>query len=86
MPVFRIEVAIMATAYVKADDEESARRRLLELDGETFEHASRDQQLTDDLWISGRQYDDPDLPDVALSPAMTLRVPSDSDAENVDDS
>jgi hypothetical protein len=84
MPVFRIEVTIQATAYVKAEDAEQAQTLLAEHDGDTMELSRRDVPLNDELWISGRQYDDPELPAISLSPAMTLRV-VEPEAEPVDD-
>jgi hypothetical protein len=85
MTVYRIEVELSATAYVKADSEEAAIAKLRALDTVAVEIGRRDQQINDDLWISGRQYDDPDLPEVSLSPAMTFRLPGDSGADAVDD-
>jgi hypothetical protein len=84
MPVYRIEVTIQATAYVRAEDANQAQTLMGALDGETFELSRRDMQLTDELSISGRQYDDPELPRVSLSPAMTLRV-VEPEAEPADD-
>lgn len=84
MPVYRIEVAIQATAYVKAEDAEQAQTMMAELDGETFELSRRDMVLTEQLSVSGRQYDDPELPAISLSPAMTLRV-VEPEAEPADD-
>lgn len=85
MKVFRIEVTLQATAYVQADTEEAACVIMRKLDQETLELSRRDQQLSEELWISGRHYDDPALPAISLSPAMTLDVPADCDAEDVDD-
>ena len=84
MPIYRVEVRVEATAYVRADSAEQAQAGMLALDGETFELSRRDVQLTDQLWVSGRQYDDPELPVISLSPAMTLRV-VDPEAEQADD-
>jgi hypothetical protein len=84
MPIYRIEVAIQATAYVRAEDAEQAQSLMAALDGETFELSRRDLQLTDELAVSGRQYDDPELPRISLSPAMTLRV-EEPEAEPADD-
>lgn len=84
MPVYRIEVAIQATAYVKAEDAEQAQTMMADLDGETFELSRRDMVLTEQLSVSGRQYDDPELPAISLSPAMTLRV-VEPEAEPADD-
>jgi hypothetical protein len=91
MPVYRIEVALEATAYVCADTEEEAKAMMVELDCETLELplVGGDLQASEQLWISGLKYDDPLLPAVSLSPAMTLRILGADgevpDAERVDD-
>jgi hypothetical protein len=84
MSVYRVEVTIQATAYVRAEDAEQAQTMIAGLDGETFELSRRDMVLTEELSISGRQYDDPELPTISLSPAMTLRV-VEPEAEPADD-
>ena len=84
MGVYRIEVDIKATAYVRADSPAEAQAMLLAHDGHGIEFASRDQPISEEMWISGRQYDDPDLPALSLSPAMTLRVPVGIEAEDAE--
>jgi hypothetical protein len=83
--VYRVEVELRATAYVRADSEEAALARLRGFDKDSLEIGRRDQQIGEDLWISGRQYDDPALPEVSLSPAMTFIVPGDVEAEDANE-
>jgi hypothetical protein len=85
MGVYRIEVVVHATAYVKAASEVDAVKKLRRLDQTGFELTNRDMQLTDNLWVSGRRYNDPALPVISLSPAMTFRVPSDAEAEDANE-
>lgn len=66
--VYSIEVSIAATAYVRADSEEEARAKAKELGGTGLELP----EYTDGVEISGRSFDDPDLPEVSLSPSMTI--------------
>lgn len=70
--VFSIPVTIAATAYVKAESKEHA---LLAL-GVAFGGQPIGLQLLEDwsagLPITGISYDDASLPDLSLSPAMTV--------------
>lgn len=65
----RIPVTVQATAYVRAANADEARRKL-------YDAIQKDPilEVGDDScgWISGRRFDDPDLPVVSLSPAMTI--------------
>lgn len=80
MPMYRIPVIAHATAYIRADNareaENIARRALpdacIEVSGGG-----------DDVEISGEEYSV--SPDVSLSPAMTLELPSDAEAELAED-
>jgi hypothetical protein len=71
MPVYRVDVMICATAYIKADSEQEARKKLAAIDG-TTDATHPDSELP----ISGEQFDSPDLPEVSISPALTLRGPA----------
>jgi len=90
MPVFRIEIQIEATAYVKAEDAKEAQAQIAALDGTGMELSliGGDIQASDEVWISGLPYNDPLLPGISLSPAMTLRTADDDgavgDAEQVE--
>lgn len=80
MPVFNIDVRIYGTAYIRAADENEALEKLAEqlprytnltLPDRTSEYG--------EVWVSGKRYDDPDLPTVSLSPVFTIHGP---DAED----
>lgn len=66
--VYSINVMIIGTAYIKAGSEAeaiaTAARYVRDEPGLEVED---DEQM-----VSGRRYDDPDLPEFSLSPAMTL--------------
>lgn len=66
MKLFEIDVTVYGTAYVRAESADDAVRmahsRLHE----------RGIEVMDSELISGKQFDDPDLPEVSLSPAMTI--------------
>ena len=68
--VYSIGVALYATAIVKADSEADALRIARKLKG----RALVGQLAIDggDVLTSGLEFDDTDLPDVSLSPALTL--------------
>ncbi|TGT64038.1 MULTISPECIES: hypothetical protein [unclassified Mesorhizobium] len=69
MNLYSIELKICATAYIKAETEEAALAKAKELVGDGIE--LREDEYAE-LPISGKRYDDEDLPDVSLSPAMTI--------------
>ncbi|RWM32591.1 MAG: hypothetical protein EOR77_21410 [Mesorhizobium sp.] len=59
--VYRVDVLICGTAYIRASSPEEAQAIL---DTHRLEDASEH--------VSGLMYDDPELPEFSLSPAMTL--------------
>lgn len=65
MKLFRVEMTIAATAYIRAESAEEAEQKAEALAHEVLE-------VSDDNLISGLDFDDPDLPEVSLSPAMTI--------------
>jgi hypothetical protein len=66
---FQFDVKIYGTVYVRAATEAEARERARKLKGDLLE---LEPGLAGDVEISGKQFDDPELPDVSLSPAMTI--------------
>jgi hypothetical protein len=80
--VFAVDIKIWATAYIRAVDEEEAIEKLQSLRNESLELPNTDWADEDEEIIgpriSGRQYDDPELPEVSLSPAVTI------DGEHID--
>lgn len=69
MPLYRVDTRICATAYVKADTAEEALEVVRQLEGLGLELK---EQGRCDVPITGALFDDDDLPDVSLSPAMTI--------------
>jgi hypothetical protein len=68
--LFRVDVQIAGTAYVKAKSQREAEEKLkVQLTQATLMVAD---DAESDVPISGLRFDDPDLPDVSLSPAMTI--------------
>lgn len=67
MPLYSVEFTIYATAYIQADSEDEARQIALDCKDDTMEVSGE--------WISGHQFDDPELPEFSFSPAMTLGEP-----------
>lgn len=71
--LFQVEVPIHATLYVFATDADAARKLATE--------SCMDAQLelsdrtTGDIAVFGGQYDDPAMPDVSLSPAVSVGLP-----------
>lgn len=69
--LYRCDVMLYATAYVRADSKKEARKILESMAGTPLEFDD-DQWLNDDLRVDGRRFDDPELPNRSLSPAMTF--------------
>jgi hypothetical protein len=75
MKLYSIEIQICATAYIKAESAEEAMKIAKELKGDILEIDEQDGELP----ISGREYDNPNLPDISLSPAMTVEGPCENE-------
>lgn len=76
MPLFQTEVMICATVYIKAETAEQAAEKLQGVDTglELSTRGARSVWLNEDLAVSGLRFDDTRLPDMSLSPAMTLHL------------
>lgn len=73
MPVWSIDVKITGTAYVRANSAREARRKLPDqFDGEPYLGLEMREGGAGDFEISGADFDDPTLPELSLSPAMTV--------------
>jgi hypothetical protein len=68
MPIYSKELWICATAYIRADNEQQAEEKLRTLHLATLEVAEQDGGVC----VSGAPYDDPELPELSLSPAMSV--------------
>lgn len=67
--LYSIEVRVYATVYVVAEDEDDAFAKVATLYGDSVELA---EDLHAELPIYGGDFDSPDLPEISLSPAMTI--------------
>lgn len=70
MNVYRIEMKVAVTMYVRASSEAEARKLAVEFDVTEVELSGNNSLVP----VSGRNCDDPELPDVSLSPVGTLYV------------
>jgi len=71
MPIYGIDIKIYATAYIRADNEKQAAKRAASLNNTVLEILDAGPEVA----ISGRSFADPALPDLSLSPAMTIVGP-----------
>ena len=75
MSLYRIPVTIYGTAYVRADDPEAARQKAAMLHNPLLEVRDAGSEIP----ISGVRLTDAALPEISLSPAMTLAGPDEDD-------
>jgi len=74
MNLYSIDVRVYATAYIRAGSEEAALAIAKGLKDSALE---LNEQWGGDMVITGLTFDNPDLPDVSLSPSMTIIGPAD---------
>ena len=67
MSIYQIDLKVAATAYIRANSKEEAIQALKDEIGRGCDYA--------DLEISGLRLSHPELPDISLSPAMTVLGP-----------
>lgn len=65
MNVYSVDMRLAATIYVKAESEKEARDKALTFAAESFEF------LPDAVTVSDAAMDDPNFPEISLSPVMT---------------
>lgn len=75
MPIYGIDIKVYATAYIRADNEKQAAERAASLENAVLQV----QDAGSEVAISGRDFADPALPDLSLSPAMTIVGPEEDD-------
>lgn len=76
MKLYTLDMQICATAYIKADSPEEALTKANQwLADAQLEVAGVDG----DTIINGLRLDDPELPEVSISPAMTILGPFEGD-------
>ncbi|MBI1202636.1 MAG: hypothetical protein GC182_09015 [Rhodopseudomonas sp.] len=68
MNIYRVDMRVCATAYIKANSPEQARRIACGLKGKSPDIADSEGEVA----VSGLSFDNPNLPAVSLSPAMTI--------------
>ncbi len=71
MPIYSKEIDIVATAYIRADSPEQAMQMLK--DGLKDSSLLLEEGYCGDVIINGMDFDDPFLPSLSLSPAMTVQ-------------
>lgn len=67
MPIYSIDLKVAATAYVRANSKQEAIDALRDEIGNFCD--------LDDFEISDLAFNNPELPDISLSPAMTVHGP-----------
>ena len=72
MNIYSVDIRIWATTYVRAKSQAEAFRIARGLTGTSIE--LRDDPHTN-IPICGCEFDNPDLPDISLSPIITLSKP-----------
>lgn len=77
MNLYSIDVRLYATAYIKAETEAEAQAIANNL-ATTIEFSDRAQEVGDGIEVTGESFNF-DMPDVTLSPAMTLVGPDEGD-------
>lgn len=80
MTLYRIDIKIAATAYIKADTPEAALEVAKDWGRDLCSPVIRAPHH-EDAWlgevpISGRRFNDAALPDASISPAMTILGPT----------
>lgn len=70
MNLYRIDIKICGTAYIKAHTAEEAKAKC----NEHFKCTGM-ELIVDNDKISGKRYDDPKLPEVSMSPAISFYGP-----------
>lgn len=81
MKVYSIDVHVAATAYVKARTAQEAWEKVRALQDCSPTILDHDG----DVEVSGRMFSDPDLPEVSLSPAMTIKEPYGKGADDMEE-
>jgi hypothetical protein len=76
MPIYSIAVTVIATAYVRAASPKEAKEKAMTLENTVLEVEDGGSEVT----ISSLKLTDPALPEISLSPAMTVIGPDKIDA------
>lgn len=71
MPIYSTNIKLIATAYVRANSEAEALKKVLAGYGPDL-GAELPEGYGIDVIVSGQQLDNPDLPDLSISPAISF--------------
>ena len=71
MNLYQADIPIMATVYIKASSLEEAQAKLRSIHMDALELVPDEHQ---EVPVCGLSFDNPDLPEVSLSPAMTIHI------------
>jgi hypothetical protein len=75
MSIYSITVTVFATAYIRAGSADEAKAKAFALENHVLEIEDAGSEVA----ISGLKLNDPELPDISLSPAMTVIGPEKDD-------
>lgn len=75
MPIYSITVTIYGTAYIRADNPKDAFAKAASMENAVLEVSDAGSEVA----ISGARLSDPGLPEISLSPAMTVIGPDKDD-------
>lgn len=75
MPIYSITVTVYATAYIRAASPHEAKAKALALEN----HVLEVEDVGSEVAISALKLNDLELPDISLSPAMTVIGPDKDD-------
>ena len=79
MPIYSITVTVYATAYIRAASPDEAKAKALALENHVLEAEDAGSEVA----ISALKLNDPALPDISLSPAMTVIGPDKDDTPEI---
>lgn len=75
MKVYRVEFLLHATVFIRALDKDEAASKATDLHNAAIDLPESDLAVAEGLYLSGLPFGDPELPDQALSPVITIGAP-----------
>ena len=74
MKLYQTEIMICASVYIQAEsvEEANAKADALTNGQHSIEFSSRRQEIGDDIYMTGEVFS-PDMPEISLSPVMTIQ-------------
>lgn len=70
--IYSVEIMLAATVYVVAENEADAVQQVQAFHMDGGEMSTRNNEFIAGLPVSGARYDDPDFPEISISPAVTV--------------